>query len=317
MVDLVVGVDVGGTSTRCLVVSATGALVGSGTAGGGSIRSSAGLPSEQLAAALRVALSAFAPDCVRAGVFGIAGSGTAAGSLARDAAVLAWKTAGLTGTPRVVTDLEVAFAAGTSAASGVLLLAGTGAAGVAFADRTVTRRCDGYGWLLGDEGSAVWLGLRGVQAALNAYDGRGPTTALLDAVAGHFALRDDFAQGVIAAVHAREPAYLGQLAPLVTAAADAGDRVASELVDAAADRLVAAVRAVWDGNAADLVLAGGLLLADGPVRRAVLDRLAGFPLRHSNAGPGAAGAAVLALGDVVGGSVDPDIHERVLQRAAP
>jgi N-acetylglucosamine kinase-like BadF-type ATPase len=313
MVDLVVGVDVGGTSTRCLVVSASGALIGSGTAGGGSIRSSAGLPSEQLAAALRAALTDVSPDSVRAGAFGIAGSGTAAGSLARDAAVLAWKTVGLTGTPRVVTDLEVAFAAGTSAASGLLLLAGTGAAAVAFADRAVTRRCDGYGWLLGDEGSAVWLGLRGVQAALNAYDGRGPATSVRDAVAEHFGLHDDFAQGVIAAVHAREPAYLGRLAPLVTAAADAGDPVAAELVEAGAARLVAAVRAVWDGNPADLVLAGGLLLAGGPVRRAVLARLDGLPLRHRDAGPGAAGAAVLALGDLGGGALDPGIHERVLR----
>src|SRR5262249_40908935 len=157
-----------------------------------------------LAGALRQALSGTSPSSVRAGVFGIAGSGTAAGSLARDAAAQAWQSAGLPGTPRVVTDLEVAFAAGTSRPSGLLLLAGTGAAAVAFADRAVARRCDGYGWLLGDEGSAVWLGLRGVRAALNDYDGRGPQTALRDAVAGHFALRDDFAQGVIAAVHARE-----------------------------------------------------------------------------------------------------------------
>jgi len=254
MVDVVVGVDVGGTTTRCLVVSTSGEVVGSGQAGGGSIRSSAGLPAEQLARALNAALSGVEPTSVRAGVFGIAGSGTAAGSLARDAAAQAWKSAGLAGTPQVVTDLEVAFAAGTPEPSGLLLLAGTGAGAAAFTDRRIVRRCDGYGWLLGDEGSAVWLGLRGVQAALNAYDGRGPASALRDAVARHFDLHADFTQGVIAAVHAREPAYLGQLAPLVTSAAAAGDVVAVSLVDAAASRLVAAVRAVWDGET-DLVLA--------------------------------------------------------------
>lgn len=294
MVDLVVGVDVGGTTTRCLVMSASGQVVGSGRAGGGSIRSSAGLPAEQLTQALRAALAGLDPGSVRAGVFGIAGSGTAAGSRARDAAAQAWTSAGLAGTPQVVTDLEVAYAAGTPEPSGLLLLAGTGAGAAAFADHRLVRRCDGYGWLLGDEGSAVWLGLRGVQAALNAYDGRWPVTSLRAAVARHFDLHDDFAQGVIAAVHAREPAYLGQLAPLVTAAAEAGDTVAVSLVDAAASRLVAAVRAVWSGET-DVVLAGALLLTEGPVRRAVLDQLEALPLRPSDAGSGAAGAARLAL----------------------
>jgi hypothetical protein len=94
-------------------VSTAGAVLGSGQAGGGSIRSSGGLPAEQLALALKAALSGLSPLSVRAGVFGIAGSGTAAGSLARDAASSAWTSVGLAGTPQVVTDLEVAFAAGT------------------------------------------------------------------------------------------------------------------------------------------------------------------------------------------------------------
>jgi len=47
---------------------------------------------------------------------------------------------------------------------------------------------------LGDEGSAVWLGLRGVRAALNAYDGRAQQTSLRDAVAAHLDLHSDFAR---------------------------------------------------------------------------------------------------------------------------
>jgi glucosamine kinase len=120
-------------------------------------------------------------------------------------------------------------------------------------------------------------------------------------VAERFGLHDDFAQGVIAAVHAREPAHLGQLAPLVTRAAAQGDAVAVALVDDAAARLVAAVHAVRRGEP-ELVLAGGLLL----LRRAVLARLPGLAVR--DAGPGAAGAAALALADVGG---DPEALVRV------
>jgi N-acetylglucosamine kinase-like BadF-type ATPase len=311
---LVIGVDVGATTTRSLVVSADGSVLGSGTAGGGSIRSSADLPSSQLSLALRSALSGVDASQVQGGVFGIAASGSAAGSVARDAARTAWQSAGLAGEPRVVTDLEVAFAAGTAQPAGLLLLAGTGAGAAAFSQRRMVRRCDGYGWLLGDEGSAVWLGLRGLRAALDAYDGRGPATALLDAFADHFGLRDDFAQGVIAAVHGREPAYLGALAPLVTQVAATGDAVAASLVASGADRLVAAVHAVWDGDPCDLVLAGGLLLASGPARQAVLAGLSGAPLQLRDAGPGAAGAAALALTDLHG-SLPLALHEAVLGSA--
>ncbi|MFD0537747.1 hypothetical protein ACFQY7_32330 [Actinomadura luteofluorescens] len=44
------------------------------------------------------------------------------------------------------------------------------------------QRADGYGWLVGDEGSAVWLGKEAVRAALAAYDGRGSPTLLTDSV---------------------------------------------------------------------------------------------------------------------------------------
>ncbi len=323
MVDLVVGVDVGGTTTRCLVVTRTGSPAGTGIGSGGNLRSSSGVPVDGLGEALSAAIPHARADDVRAGVFGIAGSGAAGASAALASATQAWQQAGLAGTPRVVTDLEVAFAAGTSRPDGLLLVAGTGAAAAAVSGRRVVRRCDGYGWLLGDEGSAVWLGLRGVRAALDAYDGRGPATRLRDDIAAHLGVGPgaDLAQEAIAALHARAPAYLGALAPLVTRAADDGDAVATALVDAGADRLVAAVRAVRPERSgpSELVLAGSLLLADGPVRRRVRGQLAADQpeLRLRDAGPGAAGAAALALGDLAGGALDAALHEAVLRAAAP
>jgi hypothetical protein len=159
---LVSGVDAGTTATRCLVVSAEAELLGRGEASGANIRSSGGQPEDRFAAALRAAPARADPARVRAGVFGVAGGGAAGRAAVRVAAQTAWRSLGLAGVPRVVTDLEVAFAAGTAQPDGLLLLAGTGAAAASFARRRIVRRCDGYGWLLGDQGSAVWLGLRGV-----------------------------------------------------------------------------------------------------------------------------------------------------------
>lgn len=320
MPDLVIGVDAGATTTRCLVVTVDGAIAGAGSAAGANIRSSAGAPEQRFGEALSAALPDVDPADVRGGVFGVAGGGSAGARIVGEAAAAAWRAAGLAGQPRVVTDLEVAFAAGTPHPDGLLLLAGTGAAAVAVAAHRVTRRCDGYGWLLGDEGSAVWLGLRGARAALDAYDGRGPATRLRADIAAYFGADPDgdLAQTMIARVHADVPARLGGLAPLVTRAATDGDAVATALVESAADRLVAAVDAVATVDAVaptDLVLAGALL-ASGPVRDAVLARLAPrTELRPVDAGPGAAGAAALALGDLAHGRLDPARHANVLRAA--
>ena len=106
----------------------------------------------------------------------------------------------------------------------------------------------------------------------------GEVTRLRADIAAYFAAEPDadLAQTAISRVHADAPARLGELAPLVTRAAIAGDPVAVALVDEAAERLVAAVRTVATAvpplDAVDLVLAGALLI-EGPVRAAVISRL--------------------------------------------
>jgi hypothetical protein len=179
---LVVGVDAGGTTTRCLVATLDGAVVARGETGGASQRSSTDRPADPLAAALRSALSGVDSRLVAGGVIGAAGAGPAGRTVAQDAATTAWRSVGLPGDVTLVTDLEVAFFAGTALDTGLLLLAGTGAVAAAFRDGAVRRRCDGYGWLLGDEGSAVWIGREGLRGVLAALDGRGEPTSLTPAV---------------------------------------------------------------------------------------------------------------------------------------
>ncbi|REE98482.1 BadF/BadG/BcrA/BcrD ATPase family protein [Thermomonospora umbrina] len=116
------------------------------------------------------------------GVFGIAGAGSAGRPAAVAAARQAWHTVGLHGTPAVVTDIAVAFAAGTSAPEGIVVFSGTGAGAAVINDGTIVQRADGYGWLVGDEGSAVWLGREAVRATLAAIDGRGEPTLLAESV---------------------------------------------------------------------------------------------------------------------------------------
>lgn len=319
MGDLVVGVDAGGTATRCLLASAEGAVLGRGQAAGANQRSSGSDPAVELAAALREALGDTDPTRVAAGVFGVAGAGAAGHAAARGMAESAWRSAGLPGRPTVVTDIAVAFAAGTPAHEGIVLIAGTGAVAAAVSDARVVRRCDGYGWLLGDEGSAVWIGREAVRAALAALDGRGPSTSLVNQVTrtllsqdpspdgtlpGHPST-DAVAQALVAVVYGRSPAELGLLAPVVARGARAGDSVARGITEMAAQRLIAGLEAVHDAvpDTAPTVLTGSVL-REGPVAEAVHAALAERGVDPVYASDGVLGAATLALRTLGGDASD-------------
>jgi glucosamine kinase len=198
----VIGVDAGGTKTRVAVLTLGGALAGSGT-GPGANPNSGG----DIAGALTTALSAALGDLDRSlvlnGVFGIAGAGSAGRPAALAAARCAWHAVGLHGSPAVVTDIAVAFAAGTGAPEGIVVFSGTGAGAAVINDGTIVQRADGYGWLVGDQGSAVWLGREAVLATLAALDGRGAPTLLAESVPR--ALLGSAAPGLMADGAARAP----------------------------------------------------------------------------------------------------------------
>lgn len=60
---------------------------------------------------------------------------------------------------------------------GAVVAAGTGVVTLAVGART-TARVDGWGNIMGDAGSAYWMGQQALSAVMRAHDGRGPQTAL-------------------------------------------------------------------------------------------------------------------------------------------
>ena len=281
---LLVGADVGGTSTKVAAVDHLGALLGFAVEPGGNIRSSSGSLTENLSRALTLAVPHERRTDVVGGVLGIAGGGLARATEVSQIARLAWLRAGLPSRiePVVCTDLEIAFAAGSDRPDGLMLLAGTGAVACWFANWRVVDRCDGMGWLLGDEGSGVWIGTAALRAVAAHLDGRGPTTALTDLVLGELRQDphrpntgpdvnpEDPRQELIRLVDDHPPSWFGRFAPPTAAAAAGGDNVASRIVSEAAEALVrSATRAASGREVADVILAGAVLTTAGPVSEAV------------------------------------------------
>ncbi|MBN6056828.1 ATPase, partial [Nonomuraea sp. RK-328] len=314
---LFAGVDAGGTTTRAALHAADGTRLGYGTAGPGNPAAhgaaAAGAAIEQ---ALRRALDGLDPSLVAASVAGVAGADDGFAEVLRRA----WAACGVASPPRLVGDVDVAYAAGTPEPSGTLLLAGTGAAAARFSGRAVAAVADGLGWLLGDEGGGFWIGRAGVRAVVHALDrGRpyGPPADALDGglsfgaldgarsygplvelVGAHFGVTGEprrRADRIVRLAQA-DRSLVAAASPLVAEAATAGDRSAAAIVGEAARRLAAtAGRVLGEGP---VVLAGGVLTADGPVRAAVTALLAGHEV--VTARDGAAGASWLAALDRLG-----------------
>jgi N-acetylmuramic acid 6-phosphate etherase len=147
----------------------------------------------------------------------------------------------------VTSDGVIAHAGALDGKPGVVLIAGTGVVALSIGADGALRAADGWGPWLGDEGGGAWIGAAGLRAALRAHDGRGPSTALLDAARARFGAPETWPAQLTGA------AAVATFAPDVLAAE--GDAAARAIVRAAAEALAATARAVGDGP---VVMVGGL-----------------------------------------------------------
>lgn len=302
----VVGLDAGGTSTRALVLDLDGTRLGAGVAGGANPNSlPPALAATHVRQALTAALDGLNPARVEAGVLGMAGSS----KVLSDPAVgelfeAAWSDAGLRCPLRVVTDCEAAFASGSDTPDGTVVVAGTGSIAARIEDHALVSTSGGYGWLLGDEGSAFWLGREAVRATLLALERDEPdglTAAVLRQAGVPEGPPRDRWRRLITAANAAPPVDLAGYAPLVTAhaAAPSADRI----ITAAVEHLTALAESTRrSGDTTPIVLMGSLVHTRslGSRLKRELAARTGAPVRTAT--EGAAGAAWLAAVRVLGES---------------
>lgn len=308
---LVLGVDVGGTSTRAAFLSADGVLLGLARGGGANINSSPGDLPRQLGGVIAAAqararehLTAGTTTEVVAGVAGVAGSGAAAGDRITELLRGALGHAGIATQAEIVPDPVIAFAAGSAQPEGSVLLAGTGAASFRIEGFAEAARADALGWLLGDVGGGIWIALEGLRAGAASLDGRAHPSALGPAAAGFAAGQlgestGDPLQDLIRVVHGTRPAELGSFARTVARLAAATetsgpDAAAAEIMERAAQGLMTSLAAVSPRPASTVVLAGSVLTKEGPVREAVRAQLSTQGLTTLDAAEPVVGAVCLA-----------------------
>jgi N-acetylglucosamine kinase-like BadF-type ATPase len=222
------GIDGGGTKTRCALGDET-VLLATAVAGGSNVVRAGAMPArEALHAVVREACAAakITPDQIRSICVGAAGAArpeveeTIRGILAELTPAQV----------EVVGDTVIALEAAFGAGAGVIAIAGTGSIVYGRDAAGRTARAGGWGFAISDEGSGHWIGRRAVSEILHARD-RGEETALTGRVLQAWNLKT--LDALVQAANALPPPEFPRLFPLVLHAAEAGDPAARALLAAA------------------------------------------------------------------------------------
>lgn len=310
---LVIAGDIGGTSSRLVLAPLDGAVVAEAEGAGANLRSSGADAFDHVASTAREVLERGRAALgghgrIAAVALGVSGAGPARAAEVRRAVGERLHGLGIDADRiRVTDDLHIAFLAGGVGDDGLLVLAGTGAVAVRFHDREAVARRDGMGWLLGDIGSAVWLGRRTLEAVAADLDGRGPRTRLTEEIGAVLELdlregrlppsttgdpRQDLIRALDEQLPAGAPAALGRFAPLPGSIPE--DPVAREILDTAIAHVGETARALDPGAELPVVLAGSVLTGAGPIHDEVTETLRAEGRSVSLARTGLPGALLLA-----------------------
>jgi len=221
---IVMGFDVGGTKTACVIVDEQGHVLGKGSGGSGNTNF---IP-------LEIANQSFtdAIESARkmAGIEQLHIDCAVVGTEPKPDPV-AELISRLTGTYRIIhkKEGECSMVGGLVAKVGLSLICGTGSVGWGRNAKGETSMTSCWG-PIGDEGSAYDLARRGVNAAFWAWDGRGPKTMLVNKLLAMFGQTDlrEVCTPLYTSENLRKD--FASLAQLVTEAADQGDAVALEVL---------------------------------------------------------------------------------------
>jgi glucosamine kinase len=296
--------------TVCLLADEHGAVLASARGSGANLQVQGELEVEKILHDLMeqaLAGQSFLPDAVCLGIAGVDRPDDAVvmrGIMRR----IGYKTPTL-----VVNDALVALVAAVGNEPGIVIVCGTGSICYGRNERGQAARAGGWGYILGDEGSGYWIGRRALTAATRHADGRGPSTALTALTLTSFGVRS--VAELVPEVHARDPRRhrIADLAESVQAAAMDGDVLARQILDDAADELLASAASVAErlemrGAAFPFVLAGGVFQGVPLLRDSVLRRLADVAPRCQPqllTQEPALGAVRLAIAEARGGASIP------------
>jgi glucosamine kinase len=266
------GIDGGGTKTRCVVGDEKSEL-GAGTSSSSKVqRVGEAYARDALAGAVNEA-------CVQAGISPRQIVRTCAGITGAARPEIAGvmrdlMTSMVGGHVEIVGDIEIAFEDAFGSGSGVMLIAGTGSIAFGRNEKGESARAGGWGYPISDEGSGQWIGAEAVREALRARDCGHPGGLLNDLIeklgASSF---EDF----IVRLNANPSVDFATLFPIVLAASDGGDGAAREILTRAGCELASmagtVIERLFHEQSVSVATHGGVFASSAIVRESCAQEL--------------------------------------------
>ncbi|MBE9054146.1 N-acetylglucosamine kinase [Nostocales cyanobacterium LEGE 11386] len=253
----ILGIDGGGSKTVCILMNHQHQIIGRGKAGPSNYQSmgrQAALISIKSAieSAVNNAKQLTNPLKITAICLGLAGVGRAADiEIVKEIvqelkniqkSPITWDLSPSNIT--ICNDALIALIGGIGHDVGIVVAAGTGSIVFGRNHQGKTKRVGGWGYLLGDEGSAYKIAVHGMQATLKSYDGCEISTRLIEDFKQHLDLAN--LEDLIEVIYRQgwDVKKIAALAPIVDIAAASGDELANQIIDNAVKELVIATSTV-------------------------------------------------------------------------
>jgi glucosamine kinase len=313
---IVLGIDGGGTSTRAVLATGNGTILGFGRAGSSNyddVGVEASQENIRLAVEQAWLQAGRAPRPADAAFLGLAGvvSDADRAIISRISSNLALAAAGFTSIDH---DIRIALAGGLALKPGIVLIVGTGSSCYGRRADGSSCRVGGWGHLLDDGGSSYYLGLEAIRAVVRSVDGRLGSSSLVGHILSALDVQDE--QEIMHRLyHPQMPrAEIAGLAPLVLKAAQQGDALAQKIVKDGQNELaqlveVAAHRLKFEPDDLHVTMTGGLAHSGDYFKRgiyaAIYTRLPGAHIQEPLLAP-VLGAALLAI-QLLGISLTPEV----------
>lgn len=231
------GIDGGGTKTRCVLGNQTAVLATAVSGGCNIVRLGEARARESVHAVVRQVCTTakVSADQVEAVCIGAAGAARPeiASKLRSILAEIGVQSATHV---EVVGDAAIALEAAFASGPGVIAIAGTGSIVYGRDASGNTARAGGWGFAISDEGSGHWIGRHAISALLHARD-EGRQTALTALIME--AWKVDGIDALIQHANATPPPEFPRLFPIVVRTAGEGDPIAHELLSRAGAELAA------------------------------------------------------------------------------
>ncbi len=281
------GIDGGGTKTRCVLGGGNSVLARAVSGGSNVVRLGEERACEALHAAIRQVCAAakIVPHDICAICIGASGAGRQEIADKIRAMVTELDPQLSRARIQVVGDTVIALEAAFGPGPGVIVIAGTGSIALGRDAHGHTARAGGWGFAVSDEGSGQWIGRQAVSAVLRIRD-RQSETALATGVVAASPLAAGILEtwkladfdALIVFANSTPPPEFPRLFPVVLKAAAEGDSVARGLLACAGEELATLASIVLRRIAAEapyvpVATTGSVFRQSAEVRRVFYNQL--------------------------------------------